>query len=77
MFDEEHKFSELVGKTLKSVNGKAGGDEITFFTEEGEVYRLYHSQVCCESVTVEDIVGDLQDLIGSPILMAWERQCSL
>ncbi len=39
---------------------------------DGETYILYHSQSCCESVTVEDICGDTKNLIGSPITLAEE-----
>jgi len=66
------EFSELVGKTLVSVSGEVGGEDITFTTDDGQVYRLSHYQDCCESVSVEDICGDIQDLVGSPILLAEE-----
>lgn len=61
----------LVGKTLTAARN-VYNEEIIFETTEGETYKLYHSQQCCESVEVEDIVGDLSDLIGSPITMAEE-----
>ena len=49
-----------------------GADEIRFETTNGRVFRLYHSQGCCESVDIEDITGDVEDLIGLPLLMAEE-----
>lgn len=66
------EFNELVGKTLISVRGEKGDDEIVFETDSGEVYKLYHSQDCCESVSVEDICGDLDDIIGASVLVAEE-----
>jgi hypothetical protein len=61
-------FSQLVGKTLKSIqNTKA---DVEFQTTDGEIYRLYHPSDCCETVEIEDICGDLKDLIGNPLLMA-------
>ncbi len=33
---------------------------------------MVHDQDCCECVEIEDVTGDLQDLVGSPIIMAEE-----
>ena len=64
------KFEELKGKTLTKVDKSE--DEIVFTTESCEVYKLYHSQDCCENVSVEDVCGDLTDLLGSPVVEAEE-----
>jgi hypothetical protein len=65
------EFNILLGKTLKSVENNKN-ETIEFICDDGSSYRQYHSQDCCESVQVEDIIGDLGDLIGSPILLAEE-----
>lgn len=64
------EFKDLIGKTLTHIANN--GDEIVFTTSDGEIYRQHHHQDCCESVDIEDIIGDLNDLIGSPILVAEE-----
>lgn len=69
-------FSELVGLTLVAVKGAPGSDRIEFITDKGDRFIQYHSQDCCESVSVEEIIGDLSDLIGSPILQAEEAVSS-
>ena len=65
----------LVGLTMAKVVVHStihGEDEVRFETTCGRAFRLYHSQDCCESVDIEDACGDVEDLIGSPILMAEE-----
>ena len=60
--------SVLKGKTLVAVD--ATDEEVVFTTDDGEIYRMYHCQDCCESVYIESITGDLNDLVGEPILRA-------
>jgi hypothetical protein len=64
--------SSLLGKTLVDVEGKVGGDQIHFISSDGSKWIMMHEQDCCEDVYIESIVGDLNDLIGSPILIAEE-----
>jgi len=64
------KFEDLLGKTLVEI--KSDHENIWFKTGDGEVYRQFHSQDCCEGVEVEDVIGNFDDLIGSPILLAEE-----
>lgn len=63
-------FSVLVGKTLVKV--EVGADTIDFVCDNGERFQSYHEQDCCEIVEVEDVTGDINDIIGSPILIAEE-----
>lgn len=73
MWNSEVEISELVGKTLTAVVQSDDDETITFKADDGSEYRMYHSQDCCESVRVEDVCGDLLDLVGSPILEASEE----
>lgn len=64
---------QLKGKVLTGIVGlENGSDRATFTTSEGEQFVMYHSQDCCESVAIEDVIGDVNDLIDSPILEAEE-----
>lgn len=61
----------LLGKTLTEVR-EVNSEEIYFTTSEGVTFKMYHSQDCCESVYIESVEGDLQSLVGNPILIAEE-----
>lgn len=67
------EIAELVGKTITAIEGGKESDELKFTCSDGSKYVMYHSQDCCESVSIEDIIGDLEDLIGNPLLKAEER----
>lgn len=63
----------LIGKTITCVDVEKNPDRIKFSTSDGKLYCMDHSQDCCESVDIEDICGEWEDLIGTPILRAEER----
>jgi len=67
----EVKFEDLKGLTLVDVRNVAN-EEIVFVTNTGVSFKLYHCQDCCENVRVDDICGELSDLVGVPILQAEE-----
>ena len=45
-----------------------GDGEIRFHTSCGRVFRMYHEQDCCEGVLIEEIIGDLRDLLNTPVV---------
>jgi len=66
MYESIDLQAELTGKTLAECC-QEGHDELHLITTSGDHYKLYHKQDCCENVEIEDICGDLPDLIGSPL----------
>lgn len=64
-------FEVLQGKTITQIEGmEPGSEEIKFHCSDGSKYVMYHDQECCENVRVDDVCGDVEDLIGSEILRA-------
>jgi hypothetical protein len=77
-------FEDLLGRTVTSIEkgpaeywrscppfaslGKDG--ELRIATSDGLLWHLSHDQGCCEEVYIESIVGNLEDLIGHPLLVA-------
>jgi hypothetical protein len=64
--------NEFIGKTFVEILGGKGDENIIFVENNGKRYEMYHSQDCCEQVYIEDICGDLDWLIGAPIISASE-----
>ena len=71
MHIHQSNISELLGYTLERIE-LVDNEEMYFYTDENEVYKMFHLQDCCEGVFIEDIVGDLNDLIGEPLIQAEE-----
>ncbi len=65
-------FSDLVGQVITSFTINDTEDVILISTQSGNHYKMYHDQECCGSVTVDDVCGDLDDIIGKVILVAEE-----
>lgn len=67
---DDPNFSVLKGETITAI--EQTDETVTMTLASGKVARLYHEQDCCECVWLEDVVGDLEDLIGTPLLLAEE-----
>lgn len=62
---------QIIGKTMKRVEN-LDNNQLIFETTDGEIFRLFHDQDCCECVSIDDISGDLSFLVDYPILVAEE-----
>lgn len=65
------EIEDLVGKIFTKVEAKIGEETVILHTKD-KSYIMYHEQDCCENVSLDDIVGNVEDLIGRPILKATE-----
>lgn len=66
--------SDLIGKTIVEIFGmEKDSDHITLLCSDGSEYYMYHDQDCCEYVYLEDVCGDVNRLLNTPILKAEER----
>lgn len=59
--------SELLGKTCCALENKED-EELLFIMTDGTRYKMYHDQDCCENVRIEDITGELTDLVDAVLV---------
>ena len=65
--------SDLVGLTITEIEGgKPTDTTMVMVASDGRRFKFYHDQDCCESVDINEVIGDLSDLIGTPLLEAEE-----
>ena len=70
--NESIKIEDLKGRILTKIDVNREENEILFEDLEGNKYKMYHWQDCCEEVYIEDICGDLNNLLNEPLIMAEE-----
>jgi len=62
----------LTGLTMKAVTVDRTGNEIFFEEVGGRIFRMFHSQGCCEDVEIDEVDGEIDWLVGSPFTQAEE-----
>jgi len=65
------EFRDLEGKIISKI--EVGAERVDIHTECGKNYAMYHCQDCCESVVVEDVNGDVNEILGQSVIRAEER----
>jgi len=60
--------SELKGKTLSRITNI--DSVLTMTTTDGDVYHMEYIPDCCANCCIVDVAGDLDDLVGTPLVMA-------
>lgn len=63
---------ELIGKTITSITG-VENDDIIFVCSDNTKYRMHHFQDCCESVQVDKVIGDINDILNFPVIESLEE----
>lgn len=72
VFDCDNTPALLIGKTLEKIDINEFNDEMLFICTDGDAFRAYHMQDCCETVSIYDIKGVITDILGSKIIYATE-----
>ncbi len=70
----ECKVENWLGKVLDKIGLSEDKREMLFHFADGDIFRMCNliSRICFVDVWCEEIIGDLDDLIGSPLTMAEE-----
>jgi hypothetical protein len=61
--------TDMVGRQFEKITVT---DDAIHFEDALGCFTFYHEQDCCEAVYIESIVGDVSDLLNTPLLVAEE-----
>jgi hypothetical protein len=64
--EERFTLDDMKGQVFTKVYVTDNKYEMIFENDEF-IFTFYHEDDCCESVYVDDITGDLNDLVGKPL----------
>lgn len=70
---ERANVGDMINKIITNItlpNEDEVQDAILFECADGSVYLMYHEQDCCETVEIDDINGNLDNLIDCCLAMA-------
>ena len=67
-------FEYLVGSKILSIKGAEGGSDLVRIVTDKGTLTMIHYQNCCEYVSVDDVTGSVEDLIGKVVRVAEERE---
>ena len=70
-FKEIVPFSDLLRETFIKITKDLDNNELYFYTSDS-IFLMRHDQECCEDVHIAEIIGDINDLIGEPIIKVSE-----
>lgn len=73
--------TDFFGKIFVEIDICRHEEEVKMIDENGNIFLFLHYQDCCESVRISKIVGNIEDLLNSPIITCSELiedtdQCS-
>jgi hypothetical protein len=64
--------NDLVGQTIVSIDNLEYNSSCVYFNTEKYIFTMFHEPQCCESIYIDDICGDISDILNTPIIAAYE-----
>ncbi len=73
-YDNSHSISEFIGGHIVTATGlEPNSERVEFVFADGRRFAMLHEGDCCESVSVNDVIGDTADLQDATVIDAREE----